>query len=237
MGNALAALFGEIASAIREKNSETGTMKPAEFPEKILAIETGGGETIVDGVDPYYQQLAEAVIMRDATYLSGDKSTLILKGFTTSDGKTLGNVSGYAFAGFTDVENIAISDTLFVYPYAFKDNSKLKILDVTAAQQFGIVSFFGNSLSGCTALESVIIRDGGAGLSNVKFSTIGMDGTNYGGTGANDTFYVYVPAEYYDTIVADVDAAPNIAVPGSRYRKLEDYPGVDHWNETYTVNF
>lgn len=43
MANALGTLFGEIASAIREKNGETGTMKPAEFPEKISAIETGGG--------------------------------------------------------------------------------------------------------------------------------------------------------------------------------------------------
>lgn len=39
MSNALGTLFGNIANAIREKNGETGTMKPAEFPEKILGIE------------------------------------------------------------------------------------------------------------------------------------------------------------------------------------------------------
>lgn len=45
MSNALGTLFGDIAAAIREKNGETGTMKPAEFPDKISAIETGGGST------------------------------------------------------------------------------------------------------------------------------------------------------------------------------------------------
>lgn len=43
MANVLGELFGNIASAIREKNGETGTMKPAEFPAKIAAIEAGGG--------------------------------------------------------------------------------------------------------------------------------------------------------------------------------------------------
>lgn len=33
-----------IANAIREKTGETSTMKPAEFPDKIRAIEGGGGQ-------------------------------------------------------------------------------------------------------------------------------------------------------------------------------------------------
>lgn len=41
--NVLANLFQDIAGAIREKNGETDTMKPIEFPDKIRAIETGGG--------------------------------------------------------------------------------------------------------------------------------------------------------------------------------------------------
>lgn len=36
-------IFTNIADAIREKNGETTTYKPAEMPEAILAIETGGG--------------------------------------------------------------------------------------------------------------------------------------------------------------------------------------------------
>lgn len=46
MANALGKLFGDIAAAIRSKNGETGKMKPAEFPAKIAAIETGGGGSV-----------------------------------------------------------------------------------------------------------------------------------------------------------------------------------------------
>lgn len=42
MANALGTLFGDIAGAIREKTGDTATMKPAQFPEKIAAIEAGG---------------------------------------------------------------------------------------------------------------------------------------------------------------------------------------------------
>ena len=45
MANTLGQLFGDIANAIRSKTGETGTMKPAEFPEKIGAIEVGGGSS------------------------------------------------------------------------------------------------------------------------------------------------------------------------------------------------
>lgn len=38
MGNVLGNLFGDIATAIREKTGDTDTMKPAEFPEKIREI-------------------------------------------------------------------------------------------------------------------------------------------------------------------------------------------------------
>lgn len=41
--SALGELFTDIASAIRGKTGETGTMKPAEFPDKIAGIEAGSG--------------------------------------------------------------------------------------------------------------------------------------------------------------------------------------------------
>ena len=53
MGNVLGNLFGDIATAIREKTGDTASMKPAEFPAKISAIETGGsggGGSLTPGV-------------------------------------------------------------------------------------------------------------------------------------------------------------------------------------------
>lgn len=40
--NVLGTLFGDIANAIRSKTGDTATMKPSEFPTKILEIEVGG---------------------------------------------------------------------------------------------------------------------------------------------------------------------------------------------------
>jgi hypothetical protein len=48
MSNVLGTLFKDIADSIRSKTGETGTMKPAEFPDKIAAIEAGGGTTVYE---------------------------------------------------------------------------------------------------------------------------------------------------------------------------------------------
>jgi hypothetical protein len=45
MANALGELFSNIATAIRGKTGDTGTMKPAEFPAAIDGIEAGGADT------------------------------------------------------------------------------------------------------------------------------------------------------------------------------------------------
>ncbi len=60
MANVLAELFQNTAAAIREKTGETGTMKPAEFPDKIRAIETGG--TVDADITPYVLLENPAVI-------------------------------------------------------------------------------------------------------------------------------------------------------------------------------
>lgn len=57
MGNVLGTLFGDIAKEIRAKTGETGTMKPAEFPEKISEISVGS--------DPVVQALE---VTKNGTY-------------------------------------------------------------------------------------------------------------------------------------------------------------------------
>lgn len=52
MANVLGELFQDIADAIRTKNGNTESMKPNEFPEEILLIETGvDGDEIDDVLD------------------------------------------------------------------------------------------------------------------------------------------------------------------------------------------
>jgi hypothetical protein len=196
--------------------------------------DTGGGDTggssgegetiIINGVDPYYQKLAETLMLRDGTYL-GDATTLSLKGFTKSDGSTLGNLPSYSFAGFKYVENMIFDTVIMINDNALLGCEKLKILDITSGSAVDMILITENALSGCTALESVICRNNGTAL---KYATVNAN------NGANDTFYVYVPAADYDTIISNLNTA---SVPTSRYRKLEEYPAVDRWNETFTVNF
>ena len=220
MANALGQLFGEIAGAIREKTGDEGKMKPAEFPEKIRGIEGGG-----DGVDPYYMHLAEAMMTRNAVHLSGDNATMIMKGFKTSDGNTLGTLREYSFAGFADVEGMAFSDVVMIAPDAFAGNSKLKILDITVSEVIPQVAFYPGALNGCNALEALIVRDGAGGLLGANITT---------SVDVNGSFHVYVPAAYYDTVLANF---PSGNIASSRYRKLEDYPAIDNWSKTYTVRF
>jgi hypothetical protein len=76
-----------------------------------------------------------------------------------------------------------------------------------------------NSLDGCHKLESIIIRAPEDGvLERVAVSTINE---------TNNTFYIYVPSAYYDSIISNLTGS---VVPASRYRKLEDYPEIDNWN-------
>ena len=45
MANVLGELFGDIASAIREKTGDAEKMKPADFPEKIGGLANTSGVT------------------------------------------------------------------------------------------------------------------------------------------------------------------------------------------------
>lgn len=63
MANVLGELFGDIASAIREKTGDAEKMKPAEFPEKISEIETG---VDVSGVTATAPHVLEGDVFVDA---------------------------------------------------------------------------------------------------------------------------------------------------------------------------
>ncbi len=75
MANVLAELFRNTANAIREKTGETGAMKPAEFPEKIRAIETGGN----------IGNLAPLVVTENGSYLPTTESLTFGKTYTLKD--------------------------------------------------------------------------------------------------------------------------------------------------------
>lgn len=64
MANVLGELFGDIASAIREKTGDEATMKPAQFPEKISEIETGADVSVVTATAPH--------VLKDDVFVDAD---------------------------------------------------------------------------------------------------------------------------------------------------------------------
>lgn len=88
MSNVLGALFQEIADSIRAKSGDTATMKPTEFPEKISAIEAGGGEadervkyvTFMDGAS------SEIIAQKEQTFSHGSGSGVSMTTLSVDDG-------------------------------------------------------------------------------------------------------------------------------------------------------
>lgn len=182
------------------------------------------------GVDPYYQSLSEALMLRDASYISDDPTVMKLPSYTASDGNTLASLNPYSFAGFTEVEAMKFTDVWWVCQNAFHGNGTLKILDIKAPDLFRALTFEANALTGCDNLEAIIVRCDKS-LSGVGFQS----GGNGDGHGSKSTFYVYVEASDYDRVVSGLDESS--VVPASRYRKLEDYPVIDKWGQSFTINF
>ena len=191
---------------------------------------SGGGDVVIEGVDPYYEELCELLVYRS------HEGTLDLRQIQTSI-HNMQNIGKYGLAGFDKVTELLLSGIYMLQPHALEGNKSLKIIDVTTSTLVTGVGFQVGSLLGCDALESIIVRDGGAGLQTVVFNktTAGYPGIE--GVGDNGKFYVYVPASFFDTIVANATANSNNELPTDRYRKLEDYPDIDFWDATYTVKF
>lgn len=77
--SALSKLFQDTANAIRGKTGETGTMKPAEFPAKINAIEIGGSAEDVEAINNLLDEINGEVIgeaLYTVTFLDEDGSLL-----------------------------------------------------------------------------------------------------------------------------------------------------------------
>lgn len=221
----------QIRDAIIAKGqtvSDTDTFR--SYVDKIALIGEDEKETA-----SYNLALAEAMMTRNARYL-GDTDVLRMDGLVLSNGDYLGNIRPYAFAGFQNVQKMKFSNVIMFEHDSFRDNKNLKLIDITLHPAYQSAGFYPQALEGCTSLESVIFRSGGSDLMYCSFikSMTTPDGT-FEGTGANDTFYVYVPSEYYDTIVANISSGDGFAVTADRYRKLEDYPEINYWDTSFTV--
>lgn len=124
MANALGTLFGDIATAIREKTGDTATMKPAEFPEKIAAIAGGGGGSLPSGV--YWEQVSPFAPYSYANYYFTYNEELFV------NVKTSSSSDSYVIYRYDGDKYTAVSNTLTImygYNNPFVYKGKLHFLD------------------------------------------------------------------------------------------------------------
>ena len=108
MSNALGTLFGDIANAIREKNGETGTMKPAEFPEKILGIE-GSSPDVCYVTFMSYDGTVE--YGKKAVAVGDDCADPITRGIFATPTRESTAQYNYTFAGWSTEANGGLDST------------------------------------------------------------------------------------------------------------------------------
>lgn len=193
---------------------------------------TQGVGTLELNQSDYNQRLAEMLMTKNTTDFSGSSTLLNMSGFRLVSGSMLGSLASYSFGGFINVTHMIFTDFFMANPYAFVGNTSLKILDLTAYETMPGIILTPRSLDKCMNLESLIVRGNNVEQVNIANTFTGETET---GTGSNDTFYVYVAAAVYDTVISNLNT--NSAVPASRFRKLEDYPEINYWNNKHIIKF
>lgn len=108
MATALRTLFHNIAAAIRSKDGTSGEIQAENFPERILAIPSGGGGT-----------LTTKTIVLNGTYNASDDGADGYSSVVVDVGA--GRALRITSNGFKDVSNFAYAD-VHVIPFRFVIN-------------------------------------------------------------------------------------------------------------------
>lgn len=109
--NVLGVLFGDIADAIRGKTGDTATMKPAEFPAKIEAIETGGGDASLEEIDILIDEInGEVIGGKVVTFIGADGAELcklsVVEGGDCTNPAATGLIATPTKEGTDDVSHV-----------------------------------------------------------------------------------------------------------------------------------
>lgn len=146
MANVLGELFGDIATAIRSKTGEEGTMKPAEFPAKIKSI----GETVI------YELEEVSGFAFDSSTGSYTPGLVFPSAFSLGEGKTYRvnwegadyecasftfDMYGYTFVGIGNASSLGLQgngEPFFIMQNITEDYTQIFATDDKDAHTVGI---------------------------------------------------------------------------------------------------
>ena len=216
MANALGTLFGDIAGAIREKTGDTAKMKPAEFPEKIAAIETEPvlqDKTVTENgtytADEGFDGLGEVTV--DVAG-AGDSYAKIVERTISGDyvDDRVTSVGPYAFYNCTNLNSVNVPVATKIDTHSFYQCTYLTRVDLSAATIINAAAF-----GYCKKLETLILR-------NTQLTALTVQNSFNNTPIASGNGYIYVPA----TLVDSYKAATNWSAFATKFRAIEDYPDV-----------
>lgn len=135
--------FSAIASAIRDKDGTANTYTPAQMPQAIEDIPSGGG-----GGDTV-----------PASLLDGTITSVTIPNSITS-------LRPYCFHNCSSLETVIAPTVRSLYNYAFNNCGSLK--NVTLSSNLGVVGQY--AFCNCTSLESIDLGSDLETLNNYAFS-------------------------------------------------------------------
>lgn len=128
-----------IADAIRAKTGTTGTMTLAEMPEKIAAIQTGGGGT----------SQIDSLIDRTITEISNDSVTSIgawafqnCSILNTANFPAVTSIGSHAFNSCSKLTTVNFPVTTSISDYAFSTCTELTTADFPVVTSIDIYAFY-----------------------------------------------------------------------------------------------
>ena len=153
MANALKTLFTDIASAIREKTGEEGTMKPIDFPTKISEITGGGGSSDLVKYVTFMSEDGTTELFKMPVLSGDDCKDPISHGDISKPTKASTNTQNFAYSGWSLVSGGSADSNIL------KNITEDKIVytSFTASVRYYTVNFY----DGSTLVDTMQVTYGG----------------------------------------------------------------------------
>lgn len=231
----LKTLFSGVADAIREKDGSTAPIRAADFPQRVRALQAGGGDAedsltarLLDAMTSYSNPDIKTVPMYGCSYQTNLKEVSLPACTNIRQGGFYG-CTGLAVLDLPElvaIENNSFRNcaslTEFISGSKFNsriDNSTFEgCSSITKIDLYHVNTLgFGSYSLACTRLTALIIRNTDF-VPPLHVSTFGA-ATTAMNQGAG---YIYVPVSMVDSY----KEAKNWTVFADQIRAIEDYPDI-----------